>query len=297
MHKSGIFLGVLIILLGLGAFYLTARFLDTRHAWLKRLEKGDQDLVALQDSLTKLRSDLDNANAEYDRVMLGWDFWREPVTVQVDGANQSITVNAGPEFLTQLAHENKPATPLIYAFQPGANGEFEFVGEFLPTRIAAGNSTLKANWKLRPNEIASWRPGNGWRLRTRIPLAEKVRLDLLGVQFTTQDQLLAARTADLAQLEQKLTPSIETLLSNREGELLGFENLEDSRGKLPDEAIDGVIKSLVKEEEARNAALAEADRLRHDLLDAIELYERIHAANQKATAAAKPAPATNVSQR
>lgn len=298
MHKSGIFLGVFAILLGLGAFYLSARFLDTRHAWLQQIEKGDKTLTTTEATVVKLRQDLALANADYDRVMLQWDTWREPITAQVDAANQSITVNVGPELIKpQQTTEGQPAPTLIYAFQPGANGVYEYVGEFIPTRVAAGSSTLKANWRVRAPDIAGWRAGNNWRLRTRIPQSEKHKFDHLAALFVTQDQLLASRQDDLQRLEQGLTPKIDQLLANREGEIGGFADWEEDRGKLPDEAIDGVLKSLVKEEELRNKALAEATRLRHELLDTIEAYEKFTDINRKATATTTPAAPAAVGQR
>jgi hypothetical protein len=49
-----------------------------------------------------------------------------------------------------------------------------------------------------------------------------------------------------------------------------------------DELIDGVLATLVKEEEARNAALAQADALRHELHSTVEAFEKLKSINAKA---------------
>jgi len=89
-------------------------------------------------------------------------------------------------------------------------------------------------------------------------------------------------------------------LANRENELQGFKAYADDRGKLDDELIDGVLATLVREEEARNAAISEADALRHELNRTIEQFERLQGINNKAAAELRgdaPPATAKVSQK
>lgn len=286
MNIWGKVLAFLIIMLGGGAFVLTTQMLDYRQSWMKAVEANRKTLIDAKQSTVSKKAELAKLSAEYDRLMLGWDTYFNNVTVSGDAAQGILNVNLGPPQIAEgKDKEGKPVQPVIYAFQPGADGKFEYVGEFRAERVAVGNSTFKANWRIRPADSAMWKLGANWRVRTRIPNSDKLKFDQLALAFSDGDERLNNSTNELARSRDEFAKKIKLALQNRENELQGFEAYEGDRGKLEDELIDGVLATLVKEEEARNAALSQADQLRHQLHTTIEKFEKLNTGNTKAAAA------------
>ena len=290
-----------IILLGGGAFVLTTQLLDYRQSWMKLVETNRVALIEAKAQTIKKRQDLARLQADYDRLMLGWDTYINNVQTSGDAAQGILGLAVGPPLLNEgKDKDGKPVMPVIYAFQPGANGKYEYVGEFRAERIAAGSSTFKANWRIRPADSAMWKLGPNWRVRTRIPMSNKLKFDQMSLAFSDADERFANSTNELARSRDEFAKKIKMALANRENELQGFEAYEGDRGKLDDELIDGVLATLVREEEARNAAIAEADALRHELNQTIEQFERLKGINNKAVSELRgdAAPATaKVSQK
>ena len=129
-----------------------------------------------------------------------------------------------------------------------------------------------------------WRLGANWRIRTRIPSSDKLKFDLTALLFTDVDERLATNSNELQRTRDEFAVKIKQALANRETELKGFEAYQGERGKIDDELIDGVLATMIKEEEARNAALAKADQLRHDLHQTVEQFDQINGINHKGAA-------------
>jgi hypothetical protein len=104
----------------------------------------------------------------------------------------------------------------------------------------------------------------------------------MSLAFADADERFTNSTNDLARSRDEFAKKIKVALSNRENELQGFADYEGDRGKLEDELIDGVLATLVREEEARNTALAQADALRHELNSTVEKFEKLKSINNKA---------------
>lgn len=283
MNIWGKVLAFLIILLGGGAFVLTTQLLDYRQSWMKQVETNRKNLIAAKEATINKRKELANLQAEYDRLMLGWDTYINNVTASGDAAQGVLSINVGPPQLAEgKDKDGKPVQPVIYAFQPGANGKYEYVGEFRADRIAVGNSSFKANWRIRSSDSAMWKLGPNWRIRTRIPTSNKLKFDQLSLAFSDADERIKNNTNELARSRDEFAKKVKLALSNRENELQGFGSYEGDRGKIEDELIDGVLATLVKEEEARNAALSQADALRHELHNTVEAFEKLKSTNTKA---------------
>lgn len=287
MHISGKIAAFLIIVLGGTAFVMSTQLLDFQSSWLKQVNGKYADLTKARDSTAKAKKELAALQAELDRVMLGWDSYANNRNTSGDPATGTLNIDIGPKFVEEKKDKDgKPVMPVIYAFQPSADGKvFEYVGEFRAERIAAANSTFKANWKMRPQDAAMWRLGPNWRIRTRIPTGEKLKFDEMALLFNDVDERLAYNTHELQRSRDEFSKKIKQALANRESDLQGFQSLQGERGKIDDEMIDGVLLTMVKEEEARNAALAAGSKLRHELHDIVEEFERAKAANSKAAAA------------
>ncbi len=274
-----------IILLGGGAFVLTTQLLDYRQSWMKLVAANQKALVQAKSDTVAKRKELDTLRAEYDRMMLGWDTYFNNLQAGGDPATGTLGLGIGPPLLNEgKDKDGKPVMPVVYAFQPGANGKYEYVGEFRAERIAAGNSNFKANWHVRPADSAMWKLGPNWRIRTRIPMSHKLKFDQMSLAFSDADERLTNATNDLARSRDEFAKKIKIALENRENELKGFAAYNADRGKIDDELIDGVLATLVREEEARNAAIAEADALRHELHSTVEKFEKLNGTNHKAAA-------------
>ncbi len=286
MHISGKILAFFVIVLGGVAFVLTSQMLDFRHSWQKQVDANQKILDKAKADTADKRKELARQLAEYDRVMLGWDTYINNATASGDPATGTLNLNVGPPLLTETKDKDgKPVLPMIYAFQPSADGKsFEYVGEFRAERLAAANSTFKANWRIRPSDSAMWKLGANWRIRTRIPIPDKLKFDQMSLMFSDADERLNYHTNELQRTREEFAKKIKQALANRENELKGFEAYQGDRGKIDDEMIDGVLATMVKEEETRNAALTKADQLRHDLHRTVEQFDKINGINTKAAA-------------
>ncbi|MDB5337464.1 MAG: hypothetical protein JWN70_3083 [Planctomycetaceae bacterium] len=283
MNIWGKVLAFLIILLGGGAFVLTTQLLDYRQSWMKQVEANRKALTDAKKATIEKSQELKRLQADYDRLMLGWDTYINNATASGDPAQGTLNLTVGPPLLNEgKDKDGKPVQPVIYAFQPGANGKYEYVGEFRAERIAAGNSSFKANWRMRPSDGAMWKVGPNWRVRTRIPISDKLKFDQMSLAFADADERFTNSTNELARSRDEFAKKIKLALANRENELQGFEAYEGDRGKLEDELIDGVLATLVREEEARNTALAQADALRHELDSTVKKFEKLKSINAKA---------------
>lgn len=289
MHISGKIAAFLIILLGGAAFVLTTQLLDFRQSWLKQVDANQKTLVTAKQTTETKRKELAKLLAEYDRLMLGWSAdgpapYINNVQATGDPATGTLNLNVGTPMLSETKDKDgKPVMPMVYAFQPSADGKsFEYVGEFRVEQLAAGRSVLKANWRMRPTDAAMWKLGANWRIRTRIPNADKLQFDQFSLMFSDVDERLNANTNELQRTRDEFSKKIKLALANRENELKGFEAYEADRGKIEDELIDGVLATMVKEEEARNAALVEADQLRHELNKTVDGFKKVHGDNTKA---------------
>lgn len=281
----------LVILLGGAAFVLTTQLLDFRQSWMKQVDANQKTLVGAKETTITKRKELAKLNAEYDQLMLGWSAdgpfpYLTPVQATGDPATGTLNLNVGtPQLAETKDKDGKPVMPMVYAFQPSADGKsFEYVGEFRVEQLAAGRAALKANWRIRPADSAMWKLGPNWRIRTRIPNSDKLQFDQFSLMFSDVDERLNANTNELQRTRDEFSKKIKQALANRENELKGFEAYEPERGKIEDELIDGVLATMVKEEEARNAALVEADQLRHELNKTVDGFNKIHGNNTKAAA-------------
>ena len=89
--------------------------------------------------------------------------------------------------------------------------------------------------------------------------------------------------------QARLSEQTDKLIASRMTEIDGDKALE---GQAIDEVyILGLLTAIVKEEEARNAALIEADRLVHELKHARDSFEQIRKENLQRVDSLPPPPA------
>ena len=265
MHMSGKVLVVFVALAGFAGLVIASRAMDVRNSWLKKFNANRQQIEQNEQKIAEKRVQLANVRAEYDRVMRGWDRYYNGITGQPagDGAG-SLVLGIGPPDLPEPGTEGAAANPIVYAFQVLPEGGSRFLGQFKATRVAAQSSFVPV-WRFRTGDDANWKQGNDYRVRTLIPAPEQARLNDLEVQLVIGDELLAQKQEDV-QTQDALSKLADEHLALRVGEIEGFPDLQGREEAIGKDAVQGVLKSLVEEEEARNAALAEVNRLERELL-------------------------------
>jgi len=264
MNIWGKVLAFLIILLGAGAFILTTQLLDFRHSWVKQVETNAKRLSDVRATTAAKRRELAQLQAEYERLMLGWDTIQSNVTAAVP-APDTVQLTIGPPQIVETKDKDgQPVLPIIHAFKPDATGKYVYVGEFRAERLAVGNSSFKSTLPL-PDDATYMQPGQNWRIRTRIPMADKLNFIEFSRRFLLLQEHTLAKADELKSLTDDVAPKIETNLSYRETHV--------GESQLP---------TLAALEEARNAILAEADSLRHQLHTAVTTFAKLNGQNGQA---------------
>jgi hypothetical protein len=281
MNIWGKVLAFLIILLGVGAFILSTQLLDFRSTWMKQYETNRKRLIDVRASVATKKRELAELQANYERLMLGWDLIDSNKAAVVT-APDTLQINTDPRLIAESKDkEGKSVMPVIYAFKPGADGKYQYVGEFRAEKLGAAMSMFRATTPL-PDDATVMQPGQGWRIRTRIPNSHKLSFAEFSRKFNLLQETSLAKADELKALTEEITPRIATNLANREKQVSGNAALKGQRGKLPNVLIDGELPTLALMEEARNAKIAEADDLRHKLKAAVIEFETLQTANGKA---------------
>lgn len=288
MNIWGKVLAFLIILSGGGAFVLSTQLLDFRHSWVKQVEANTKRLAEVRLATANKRRELAQLQADYERLMLGWDIViQNNVTAAVPAAD-SLQLSIGPPQISESKDKDgNTVLPLVYAFKPDAAGKYVYVGEFRAERLAVGNSTFKATLSL-PDDPDLMQPGQNWRIRTRIPASDKLSFLEFSRRFLLLEEDTIAKENELKELTDVVAPKIESNLANREDMVRGSAALQGQRGKLPDVLIDGQLPTLTMLEEARNAVMAQADLIRHQLNRAVTEFEKLNSENSQAARKLSP---------
>ena len=269
MHALGkVFLALILLLAGASAV-LTAKLVDIRQSYTNQIEQveeaivGDPEkgVIGLESKLETQRQALLKARGELARTMLGWDRYWTDVPVQVQNADEAEIIAEGLGSEQGVPADNPDLT--LHAFAPvdEAGTEFVYVGPFRVVEVAANDSVLRLDWAPFGEEVDQWRDSN-WRFRSMIPAADVKRFEDLRRELAVGQELLEARRANL-QVQTQLAEAAEQQLEQRQKELLG-----DGQAKVIEgapEYSEGLLATLEEEEEARNRALAEVDRLRREL--------------------------------
>lgn len=267
MHVLGKVLLFFVFAGAAAAVFLSARALEIRSKWMDKAQKLEKQVQDNEVALKEKRATLQQTRNEFSRVMLGWDRMFPGIGggVQPNGVAQ---LSVGRPFL-----EDKQVVQL---FAVDAAGQSLYLGPFKVTALADNRSGLAANWRVRPGDIPNLPGGVTFRVRTLVPPSYPARFDELEVQLSAADERVAANQREL----EAQTAQIQVAEEHLALRLKEINGDADLKGKdLPPEAIEGLLAVIVTEEEARNAALAEDDRLRRRLKEAIDAFNKTRAEN------------------
>lgn len=270
MHVSGKVAASLAIVLLLVALWITSKALAYRDAWMELAQKNEAAIKKNDEEIEKRVKNLLDRRAELARTMIGWD--REWPAVQATlNQDGSLGLSLGTNQGSQSIHPDE----VLYVFAPNADGTSVYVGDFKITKPGETQSVAKPNSRRRPTEN---KPGGieKARIRTMIPIQFQTRLAALDQQLLAAELGVTSNQEEVAR-QAKLNDQTDKLIASRMAEINGDAALE---GQAIDEVyILGLLTAIVKEEEARNAALIEADRLTHELKRTRDSFEQIRKEN------------------
>lgn len=279
MHTSGkVAAGLIIVLAGL-AIYFSARGFAIRDAWMKLAQDNEATIKKNETEIAELTRKLDEKRKDLARTMLGWDRYWPEVPGQLN-ANGTITLKIG-------AAQHVTPEQVLYAFAVNQDGSSTYVGDFKTLSVKDNTVDARPNSRRRPNDVKI--PAQFVvRVRSMLPSQFTARLGTLDQQLLAVELAIANDNEELARQAQLMQQS-EKAIANRMAELNG--NPELAQKTIPGVHVAGLLTSIVEEEEARNAALIEADRLMRELRNTRLEFEQIRKENQKLVESL-PQPAT-----
>jgi len=167
-------------------------------------------------------------------------------------------------------------------------------GPFQITQDQSDRSVLQPTWRVRREDLATWKPGQ-WRWRGLIPSAYTDRFDDQAVAFAKADEALGDRRAAVA-IQDRLIAEAQRQLQLRVAELVGGEGLPQDEALTP-EFREGLIKPIEETEERRNGVLLEIAELRQQVRATRDAVERLQAENLALTQRLPQPAAEAVSSR
>lgn len=283
MHLLGKIFAWMIVIAAFASVYLASRALAVRNSWTQKLETLKETDAKNTTLLAQKRKELEELQSKYTVVMAPWgEFWTEVDTIPT--AQGTLEAALGQADLTFPADSD----PLLYAFMSDGQGGSRYMGEFRAATILQDRTAMVPTWKMRPDELQTWRPGP-WRYRTVIPAAAKADFGDLNAKFTVLDQRLDDRQANLT-MQTQLVAAAQAQLAARQAELLG-DAAAPQGAALPAEFTAGLLAATNQEHQQRDAALLEVDRLRRQLKQTYEEFQQLDQQNRGLVGNAPPATA------
>lgn len=271
MHTSGKVLAWFVVVGGLAAVFLSAKALAVRNSWMELAQKNELTIRKNDEQIDLKQRELRRLRGELARTMLGWDrYWsRVKGNVSPQGL---LTIGVGSTFGIQ-------PDQVLQVFAVGPEGGSRYLGSYKVTRVAETACEAKPNWLIAAGDYTA-RPEFEARVWAMIPGQYQARLTALDQQLLAAEQTLTTNKNELAR-QNELQDQTDKLIASRLSEIEGAADLQ---GKpLPQVYIKGLLSGMVDEEEARNAALIEADRLRRELKETREKFEQTMKANRELT--------------
>jgi hypothetical protein len=271
MHSSGKYVAApLAIVLLLLAVYFSSKALAVRDAWMELAQKNEAAIKKNDEEIEKRTRTMLDRRAELARTMIGWD--REWPSVQ---ARLEQDGNLGLALGTNQGSQSIHADEVLYVFAPNPDGTSVYVGDFKIIKPGDTNSIAKPNSRRRRDDLKQAQ-FDKLRVRSMVPIQFQTRLAALDQQLLAAELDLASNQEEVIR-QAKLNEQTDKLIASRMAEINGDKALE---GQPIDEVyILGLLTAIVKEEEDRNAALIEADRLTHELKRTRDSFEQIRKEN------------------
>jgi hypothetical protein len=280
MHISGKIAAWLVALGIVISIYFSAKAFALRDKWMQVAQENEKKIKENDEELAKKRKLLNEKKVEFARTMLGWD--RQWSDVQVAGNPQTgLTLGIGT---------GKGVQPdqVLYVFVLNADNQTPtYVGDFKVSKPGDAQVDVKPYSRRRPNDPKQL-PSQSARVRTMLPNAYLARLGGLDEQLLAADLTITGNKEELDR-QALLLQQAESLIAARMAEIDGNPKLEGKQ--IPPVHTKGLLTSIADEDEARNAALIEADRLMRALKKSRDEFAETRKDNeQRVQSLPKPVP-------
>ncbi len=267
MHISGKIAAWLVAVGIVIAAYMSVKAFAVRDAWMQLAQKNEAEIRKNDEIIAEKTRKFEDDRAKLARTMHGWDrYWADiPAAVNQQG---DLSLQLGTDRGLQ-------PDQVLYVFMPKEDGSSVYVGDFKVTRAAANQIQARPNSRRRSGDAKAGQFAA--RVRTLLPIQYLSRLETLNQQLLAAELTIGTNKDELDR-QQKLFDQTEKLIAARMAEING--NPELAGKSLPSVHIKGLLTSIVEEEEARNGALIEADKLRRALKQARDRFAQVRRENQ-----------------
>lgn len=272
MNVWGKVFAFLVVIAAIVASIFTAKLVQVRNSWTAKTFASKNKFNDLQPKVAALETQIDSLRSEIFRSKELWgNFWPAVQTgVNEDGSLQ-IGIGSDAGVRPNL---------LLHGFELQADGTSIYRGSFLPTDVQNATTTLKANWRVNPNEAKTWQTGV-WRWRNLVPPGYQENFDkqltaILKLEETLNDRLRTLKG------QKDLLAEANNKLKLREAELIGGEELPKAESIDPEHR-DGLVPAIVDAEEDRNKTLLILDELRRSVRSVQEDIEKLQSENIELT--------------
>jgi hypothetical protein len=270
MHISGKIAAWFVAVGIVVSVYFAAKTLSIRDAWMKIAQENEKKIKDNDEEIARQIRIRDEKRTQLARTMFSWDrYWND---VQIVGQNAADKIN-----LKLGASQGVQKDQVLYVFVPNADGTWSYLGDYKVLVAGDAQVEAKAHSRRRPAEAKQVAAQNA-RVRTMIPDPFLSRLGALDQQLLAAE-LTFKMNNDSLKSQGTLGELTEGQIAARMAEIDGNPALQGQA--LPNVNIKGLLNALKEEEEARHAALLEADRLMRDLKAARDEFARVRGENEK----------------
>jgi hypothetical protein len=248
MGKVGVWL---VVVVAIASTVLTAKFIQVRNSWTKKDVAFQKAYQTLQPKIADLSEEVVVTTVQ-----------RQPEGI--------LAIDRGTD---QGLREKMT----LYGFEIMEDGSSVYRGDFTVTTARNAQAQLQPNWRVRPEDVATWQQNGKWRWRNLVPPGIQPNYDQQILGIAKAGDTLTERQKKLA-TEVALGKAAEAQKDLREAELAGGDQLS----KDPAVAVEyreGLVAAIEQTEEARNQVLLKVDALRRKLRAAQQSVERLQTEN------------------
>lgn len=295
MHILGkVLLGLILVVLIPASILLTTMALDVRSKWQAQIEQRQDRLAQTQSRLTEARVRVSDLESELQRRTYAWgEVWDAPNSEPLPG---SPGVQLGVGTSRGLGRNIQAGKqPRVYVFADGGEAS-AYIGEFELVQVDTDRAAAQLPRPPFPGEMQSWPRGN-YRVRDTIPANWLSTVAQLESQIVVTSSKLGMQREQERVVTRQLANS-QAVLDQRLAELNGDANAPEGASQ---ELLDGLVETLRKLENDRNATLKDVHALRVKLVEDYTELEQLIASNrssveQRQAGSAKPKAAVAAQQ-
>jgi len=268
MGKIGVWL---LVIAAAASTVLTAKFIQVRNSWTKKDVALQKSYETLQPKIADLTEQLARLQADYFRSKELWGQHLNDVVTSVQRQPEGILA------IDRGINHGLREKMTLYGFEILPDGSSVYRGDFTVTTARDVQAQLQPNWRVRPEDVATWQQNGKWRWRNLVPPGIQPNYDQQILAIAKTDDTLTERKKKLA-TEVALEKAVEEQKNLREAELVGGDQLSKDPA-VEVEYREGLVAAIEQTEEERNQVLRKVDDLRRRLRTAQQTVDRLKTEN------------------